>query len=177
MGELLDTLRTERLTLREWHVDDLDALHDTYRHDEVTRYLGSVKADATTADSEVRLARFRGLCTGLFGVWAVVPDGVDHPVGSVILLALAENDGSPSGEVEIGWHLNPSAWGNGYATEAAAPLLSRAWDAEIAQVWAIVDPRNPASMKVALRIGMTPEGRTERWFNKETEVFLATRPD
>ncbi len=109
-------------------------------------------------------------------MWAVVPDGLEHPVGSVILLALAENDGSPSGEVEIGWHFNPTSWGNGYATEAAAPLLDRAWDAEIAQVWAIVDPRNPASMRVARRLGMTANGRTERWFNKETEVFLATRP-
>jgi RimJ/RimL family protein N-acetyltransferase len=91
----------------------------------------------------------------------------------VILLPLFENDGSPSGEVEIGWHFNPTAWGHGYATEAARPLLDRSWDLGIAQVWAIVDPRNPDSMKVALRLGMQPEGRTDRWFDKETEVFLA----
>jgi len=175
MDQLLDTIRTERLSLREWDEGDLDALHDTYRHEEVTRYLGAFKPDATMDDTRARLARYRGLCTGDFGVWAVVPDEVGHPVGSVILLPLHENDGTDSGEVEIGWHLNPTAWGNGYATEGARPLLDRAWALGIDQVWAIVDPRNPDSMRVALRLGMQPEGRTERWFNKETEVFLATQ--
>jgi len=37
------------------------------------------------------------------------------------------NEGSTTGEIEIGWRLREDAWGQGYAREAAAASLDWAW--------------------------------------------------
>jgi RimJ/RimL family protein N-acetyltransferase len=61
-------------------------------------------------------------------------------------------------------HLHPQHQGQGLATEAARALLTLAGTAGIDQVLAITDSDNAASQRVAMRLGMTDEGLTERWF-------------
>ena len=62
-------------------------------------------------------------------------------------------------EIEIGWRLVRSAWGRGYATEAAQPVLRHALDGlHLQQVIADIDPRNGASAAVARKLGMSALG-------------------
>lgn len=81
----------------------------------------------------------------------------------------------PSGDIEIGWHLHPAAWGNGYATEAAARGLKHAFDSGLDNVVAVTSPDNVASQNVARRIGMSHQGRTDRYYNATCELFTVQR--
>jgi RimJ/RimL family protein N-acetyltransferase len=169
---------TERLHLRPWRPDDVDTILAIYSQWEVARYLGRTpKAMAGRADAEAALARWTALGEGGLGVWAIVPAGQAEPVGSLLLkeLPLSE-EGGPSGDIEIGWHLRPQAWGRGYATEAATRVLDHAWTLGLEEVFAVTYPENTPSQAVCLRIGMTPLGLTERYYDLPCQLFRSARP-
>jgi RimJ/RimL family protein N-acetyltransferase len=53
-------------------------------------------------------------------------------------------------DIEIGWRLVRAAWGLGYATEAARPVLDHALHTLcLRRVMADIDPANPGSISVA----------------------------
>jgi len=65
---------------------------------------------------------------------------------------------------EIGYVIARSAWGRGYATEAARAVVS--WAASqrfMHRVWAVVDVENVRSARVLEKIGMTREGTLRAW--------------
>jgi RimJ/RimL family protein N-acetyltransferase len=65
--------------------------------------------------------------------------------------------------VEIGWGLNDSACGKGYATEVAAAVLEWAFQQHgVRPVSATIPGDNPASEHVAHRLGLTRTGDTRR---------------
>jgi RimJ/RimL family protein N-acetyltransferase len=165
----VELLRTPRLTLRSWTLDDADAFHDIYSRWEVMRWLGphprTVVADPEEARR--RLIRYREREDPPYGLWAIVPAGAATPVGTVLLLPLSDA-GGPTGEVEVGWHLHPDHQGRGLATEAARALLGVA---ALPRVLALTDPDNLPSQAVAGRIGMADEGLTDRWFGTTTRQY------
>lgn len=74
------------------------------------------------------------------------------PVGMIGLLT-QEVDGTP--ELEVGYHLLPSAWGRGYATEAAMACKDFARQHALAtSVISLIDHANIKSQAVAKRNGM-----------------------
>jgi [ribosomal protein S5]-alanine N-acetyltransferase len=90
------------------------------------------------------------------GLNAIVERVSGRPVGMVGLLT-QEVDGN--GELEVGYHLVPSATGKGYATEAAMACKEFAQTHRLApSVISLIDPGNGASQAVALRNGMHLEG-------------------
>jgi RimJ/RimL family protein N-acetyltransferase len=67
------------------------------------------------------------------------------------------DDVSPE-EVEIGWMLTPSAWGQGYATEAGSAVRDEAFDRlELESIVAEHHPENAASGRIMEKLGMTFE--------------------
>jgi RimJ/RimL family protein N-acetyltransferase len=62
-------------------------------------------------------------------------------------------------EIEIGWRLVRAAWSQGYATEAARPVLNHAFHTiGLQRVVADIDPANAASVGVARKLGLAPDG-------------------
>ncbi len=88
-----------------------------------------------------------------------------------MLLTLPNSDG----EVEIGWHLHPDAWGHGYASEAARAVLRRGFEAGLAEINAVTHLGNDRSQAVCRRIGMEHRGVVERWYEEPSEHYLITR--
>jgi RimJ/RimL family protein N-acetyltransferase len=169
---------TQRLVVREWTAGrgDVDRSYDTYRREEVTKWLGNPHPltdpqQALTAVNR-RLAMYEEH-QGSYGVWAVERKDDGVVAGSVLLVPLPEpSDGSPDeGEVEIGWHLHPDSWGHGYATEAAKVVLAHGFRLGLDEILAIVKPDNEPSLAVARRLGMRHTGRTNRWYGIEAELF------
>jgi RimJ/RimL family protein N-acetyltransferase len=71
---------------------------------------------------------------------------------------------------EVGWVLNPTYSGRGYATEAAHGMLHLAFDLlGLHRVTARVDARNEASARVGDRLGMRREAHLlgNEWFKGE----------
>ena len=80
-------------------------------------------------------------------------------------------------DIEVGWHLHPDSWGHGYATEAAQAVMDRGFGSGLPEVVAVVYPDNHRSIAVCRRLGMTPIGRTDRWYGVEVEAFSRRRAD
>lgn len=84
-----------------------------------------------------------------FGQFSAIETSTGRWIGRV---GLWEPDGWP--EKEIGWMLHRSAWGKGYATEAARACLAFAFDQLGWQrVAHMIHPANEGSKAVAARLG------------------------
>ncbi len=63
--------------------------------------------------------------------------------------------------IEIGYTLDPSAWGQGYATEAVHALTERLCsNDQVTRISAILHPDNVGSAQVLERTGFQCEGHT-----------------
>src|SRR4051812_40748374 len=88
---------------------------------------------------------------GEFGLWAVVEKSTRDVIGYCGLSRFEDVGGQP--ETEVGYRLIRSAWGHGYATEAATAVRDYAFDTlSLTRLIAIIDPRNVASIRVAEKI-------------------------
>ena len=100
------------------------------------------------------------------GDWAVEQRDGGQLLGTLLLKPIPASSDKvplpPSGDTEIGWHFHPGAWGQGYATEAAARVLAHAFGAGLSEVVAVTNGANAASQGVAQRIGMVHQGQTTR---------------
>jgi len=84
-------------------------------------------------------------------------------------------DGGP--EVELGYTFARSAWGRGYATEAAAAVLRAAFDEMgMERIVACVRPPNVASHRVAEKIGMRRDG-TAWHYGAQMDMYALSRDD
>ena len=167
----MDPIATSRLLLRGWTGSDSDAqaAYDVLSHEHVWPWLGADPKRVPDVETARRIAvRWAGLADDVLGVWAVETPTMTglapQPCGSVLLLRLARSDGAECDVVEIGWHLHPSAWGRGIATEGARVLLARAREAGLVQLHAVVRAANARSLAVCDRLGMTRLGLTEEWY-------------
>jgi RimJ/RimL family protein N-acetyltransferase len=84
--------------------------------------------------------------------------------------------------VEVGWRLAPSAWGHGYASEAAEVALTGAFEVlGLEEVLSLPQVDNPASVRVAERVGMRLDRTaivpaTDERGPVEVAVMSATKP-
>jgi RimJ/RimL family protein N-acetyltransferase len=81
-----------------------------------------------------------------YGVYAVEAEG--RYVGAV---GLSRPHGWP--DIELVWSLTADATGQGYATEAARAVRAVAADQGMRRLASFVHPDNPASLRVAERLG------------------------
>jgi RimJ/RimL family protein N-acetyltransferase len=140
-------LETERLILRCPEERDLDGFAEMMADPEATRFLGGIASRTAVWRALASIAgswTIRG-----YGLFSVVEKASGRWIGRVGPWA---PEGWPG--AEVGWGLHPSAWGRGYATEAAAACMEFAfdrlgWD----DVIHVIDPGNAPSQAVALRIG------------------------
>jgi RimJ/RimL family protein N-acetyltransferase len=166
---------THRLRARPWTQDeaDLDRLFDTYRRWEVARWLGATPRTLESRDEAGGVVdRWATRAEYPLGVWAVQVRETGLVAGTVLLVRLPESD-----EIEVGWHLHPDSWGRGYATEAAQGAIEHGFAHAVPEVYAVVRPDNEPSLAVCRRLGMTPLGRTDRWYGTELETFVIGRQE
>lgn len=145
-------LRTKRLILRDWRDEDLEAFAALNADPEVGRFiLGPLER----AKSDGLAARIRsGIVERGWGLWAVEVTGGDPFIGFTGLTPI-NFEAAFAPATEIGWRLARSAWGHGYATEAANAVLAHAFDTlgfdALVSITATINGR---SRRVMERIGM-----------------------
>jgi RimJ/RimL family protein N-acetyltransferase len=144
---------TERLVLREWRDCDLDAFAGMTADAEVMRYLGGV-VDRCQAWRMMSLFAGHWQLRG-FGTWVVQRRADEAVLGRA---GLWQPEGWPG--VEVGWMFARSAWGRGYATEAARAAINWAWaNLGCERLISLIADENEQSIHVAQRLGMSPVDR------------------
>jgi RimJ/RimL family protein N-acetyltransferase len=147
---MVPTLTTERLTLRGWREDDLDAYARITADPEVMRFMGGT-LDRAEAWRQIALFTGHWELRG-YGLWVVERDGA--LIGRI---GLWRPEGWPG--LEVGWLLARPSWGVGYATEAARTAVEWAWSAlDTDRLISLIAPENHASARVAQRLDMRPVG-------------------
>jgi len=145
-------LETERLVLRDWRDDDIDAFHALCIDPEVMRYLGP---PLSREDVQEAIVRHRGYQTDFgYCFWAVERKEDGAFLGFCGVKPGPE--GTPiAGQVEIGWRFVRDAWGKGYAREAAAASLAWCWEnLDAGEVLAMTNIENTRSWGLMERLGM-----------------------
>ena len=170
---------TERLIVRLYEPNDARFVLDMYSRWDVQRFLGPApKPMRSIEEASSAIDRWRSVSNSnpVLGIWAITLPNGEH-VGTIPLelapLSSGQKSEPLSGDHEIGWHLHPKHWGHGYATEAAAAVLRRAFAAGVAEVMALIHPENQRSKKVAVRLGMEYKGVTSRYYSVEAELYVA----
>ena len=148
------TLETERLILRDFRKDDLDAHAATLGDEEVMRHIGGKPMNRE--DSWRRLLSGVGMWSLIgMGPWAVELKTDGRMVGHCGFFQF-ERDMNPLilGEPEMGWIFDTSVHRQGIAFEACSAAVSWAEDAIAAASYpAIIDLDNAPSMKLAEKLG------------------------
>jgi RimJ/RimL family protein N-acetyltransferase len=153
------TLETERLILREFNKDDLDAHAATLGDEEVMRHIGGKPVNRE--DSWRRLLSGVGMWSLVgMGPWAVEQKSDGRMVGHCGFFQFnREIEPSILGEPEMGWIFDRSVHGQGIAFEACQAALDWAEREIGAESYpAIIDLENAPSMKLAERLGFVRQG-------------------
>ncbi|MCG5216962.1 GNAT family N-acetyltransferase [Streptosporangium sp. KLBMP 9127] len=151
-------ITTDRLVLRAFTLDDLDAYHAYHRLPEVARYLYWEARDLDTSREALRKAVEKAdLREEGDGIKiAVTPRDTGELAGEVVLIWTNEKNR----QGEIGYIFNPAFAGHGYATEATREMLRLGFEGlGLHRIVGRLDGRNTASARVLERLGMRREAQ------------------
>jgi RimJ/RimL family protein N-acetyltransferase len=149
---------------------DAGPLHELWGDAEAMQFIpGGVKTSVDETRERLETLRARGRHG--WGFWAIEERESGRPVGGVGLFPL--NWEGP--EIELAYHVVPSVWNLGYASEAATAALAAAWDTGLDHVVAVAIPGNVASRRVMEKLGMSFEGST-RYRDFDVVRYSIERP-
>jgi len=145
-------VETPRLILREFCLNDSDAMTRVFGDAEVMKYGDGVKTQQWV---EAWIARWIGELYPAwgFGMWATVEKSGGTVVG---YCGLSRFPGRcATHETEIGFRLERAYWGRGLATEAALAIRDCGFHTlRLPKLIAVIDPGNVPSICVAEKIGL-----------------------
>ena len=165
-------LETDRLLIRDWEDDDADAALEIFGSADVAPWL-SPAIDKVPDAATMRLILQSWIeaqpnFVVPAGRWAVVRRDDDEIVGALVIRLLPPYEE----DLEIGWQLRPSAWGNGYATEASRGLMSWAFkEGGVDELFAVARPNNKRAIATAKRVGMQWVGETDKYYDLNLQVY------
>lgn len=168
---------TDRLAVRRWRDDDLDALAAVYGDEDAMRWVGDGRAitrDECVRWLEVTRGNYAKRGYGMFAVEERTSPGVIGFCGIV----------HPGDQVdpEIKYAFLRAHWGRGLATEAVAGLIAYgAASHGLRSIVATAAPENHASHRVLLKAGMrrgalvrNDDGSRTQWFAWSADPAAAT---
>ena len=154
----LPDLETPRLRLRARSLADTDACLAMDHEPDVTRFVAGPWSDPAAHRAFIE-TRTLGPWPYGHGYWSILArTEPENFLGWILLIPVPGKEGTS----EIGWRLRRDAWGKGYATEAARPVMEHARGLRaLDEVIAEIAPANRASMRVAEKLGMKSRGFAE----------------
>jgi ribosomal-protein-alanine N-acetyltransferase len=146
------TIETARLRLRAPREADIEAIFE-YGSDPGVSFLMDWRRLADRSEAGGFLSRcLESWHSGTEFTWVITELGPDVVIGATSL-RLRDAD------ADFGYVLNQRYWGRGFATEAAAAVVSWAVSVRrIPRIWATCDVENHRSMRVLEKVGLRREG-------------------
>lgn len=146
-------IRTERLLLRKARHSDIESIHSLLSNPEATDYWFE------PPHSSMRQSR----------EWLTSMIQIPEETGEDFIM---EHVGQVIGKVGfhafpvIGFILHPDWWGRGFAREAVAAVIRRAFEVhQLELIYADVDPRNERSLRLLKGLDFKEVGRAEETWN------------
>ena len=150
-------LRTKRLLLREYQINDLEDKFVFESDLLVVKYVcyGPYSREECRKDLEFHIGQQSAAPRRYYHLGLVLPDS-NRLIGWCGLELAAEN----GRHGELGYALNRSYWGNGYMLEAAQAIVNFGFDQlQIQRIFATCHPDNRASIRILEKLNMQFESR------------------
>ena len=135
----------------------------------VVRYLGGILSEEKI---RAKMPNYVKRCGGgCIGIWCAIESSTSEKIGTGALLPmpieeddtnweLVDGPDIPDCDIEVGYILKPSAWGQGYATEICQRLLRFAFEeTPLTDLVACIDDENHGSKSVLVKCGFREVGR------------------
>jgi ribosomal-protein-alanine N-acetyltransferase len=171
------TLTTDRLTLRPFTDQDVDALYRVLSDRAVHRYFPRTDPPSREQVKKIIAGQREHWETHGCGWWAVVLRANQALIGWCGLQFLPEFD-----ETEVAFLLSPAHWGQGLGTEAARAAARFGFETlGLARLVAIAHIENVASQRVIAKLGMSLVEQRHLWgiecyrYAVQREDFAASR--
>lgn len=155
----LEKKETERLFIRPLTVNDSHDWLEFIMDEIATKFFPDdwkLKPEKSIEWIESQLTRYK---ENRYGLHALIEKKSGKLVGQCGLLTQKVNG---KDELEIGYHLIPRYWKNGYAIEAAKEFKKMCFENNLAEsIISIINTDNISSQNVAKRNGMTIDSQTK----------------
>jgi ribosomal-protein-alanine N-acetyltransferase len=163
------TLETERLILRRFTLDDVDAMFKNWANDpEVTKYLTWQPHGNPENSREIIKSWIELYDKPDFYSWAIVLKSTGEAIGSISIVH--KNDDIHM--VHIGYCIGKALWRKGITSEALCQLVRFFFeDVGVNRIESRHDPRNPNSGAVMRKSGLVYEGTLRQADKNNQEGF------
>ena len=166
-------IETDRLIVRSIRGVDLEPLAALWADPEVTCYMGGPRNYEAVLESLREDAKL--IPQPAFDLWPVIEKKTGQTIGHC---GITEKEIDGRNQYEIVYVLARSAWGKGFATEAASSLRDYAFNQlGLKRITALIDPDNEKSEAVATKIGLKYEKDTVRPNGKVMRLFALDMED
>lgn len=158
------TIKTERLTLRKFTMDDTQALFEILRDEDVNRFLPWFPIKSPSQASTFLQERFLSYYDkpSVYR-YAICLSESDRPIGYIWLADNASHD--------FGYGLGKAYWHQGIVTEASKVVVERIRNAGYPYITATHDVENSRSGAVMKKLGMVYQySYIEQWQPKDYPV-------
>ena len=161
-------LESERLILRQFIMDDAEAMYNNWVSDsEVTRYLTWPAHSSIAVTERVLQEWIDNYKNEAFYNWAIVlKENPNEPIGSI---SVVNNIDDKIKMAHIGYCIGKKWWHQGITSEALKKIITYFFDeVGINKIESRHDPRNPNSGLVMKKCGLKYEGtlRQADWNNQ-----------
>lgn len=179
-------LLSDRLILTPLELTDIDLSVELWTDPDVVRYICEVPTEAEIRQEMPDTIKRGG--NGGIGIWCIADRGTGEKLGSTYLLPMPTEEEDvdyglivmgqmPDVDIEVGYFLKRSAWGQGYATEVCKRMLQFAFqEVSLDKVVASVDANNIASQNVLEKSGFLYAGQTRCW-GKDGPIYKISRDE
>lgn len=166
-------METDRLILREYTLQDFDALYEIMSDSETMQhYPHAFNENEVREWIERNMERYSIFG---FGLWAVVLKETGKFIGDCgLTMQIIDGKIKP----EIGYHINKQYWRRGYGSEAARKCRDWAFENTPFQIiYSYMKYTNIGSYSTAIANGMSQVDEFEDDVNEITKVYAITRKE
>ncbi len=162
------TIKTERLTLRRFTVEDAEAMYNNWAKDErVCKFLTWDPHESAQATAELLKIWCADYEKKDWYQWAIVHG--ETVIGSIAVVRISEQNEL----AELGYCIGYDFWGQGFMPEAAKGVIDFLFsEVNFNRIEICHAVKNPASGAVARKCGLTFEGTKKQEFKSRSGEFL-----
>lgn len=159
-------IETKRLLVREFTLDDYEAVYEFNSNKELHQYTGDeIISSNERAKEIIKNIWLNDYETYGYGRWAVIYKSNNKLIGFAGLKYLPEIN-----DTDIGYRFLPSYWGIGIASEVSVEILKYGFEnLNLNRIIGIAMPENIGSWKVLEKIGLTLYKTDD--YNGDEEVY------